>query len=116
MFDHEMQLEQIKLKKAHNNSISFSDIEKNNFRFMKDLSLPPIGHEGKALSVADSHATSTRNANQEVLDEIHNLRMKMIKKTDEMTGKVNSTKKDKDQFLLKYFMAKKQLQAINSTK
>lgn len=106
MFDHATALEQIKMKKAHNNSISFSDIEKNNFRFMKDLSLPPLGHEGKNHSVAESRATSTRNASQEVLDEIHNLRMKMIKKADSMTDKVN-IKKDKDQFLLKYFMAKK---------
>lgn len=106
MHDHAAALEQIKMKKAHNNSISFSEIEKNNFRFMKDLSLPPLGREGKDLSVVESRTTSTRNVSQEVLDEIHNLRMKMIKKSDSMTDKVN-IKKDKDQFLLKYFMAKK---------
>jgi hypothetical protein len=32
----------MKLEKANNNNISFNEIEKNHFKFKKELTLPPI--------------------------------------------------------------------------
>jgi hypothetical protein len=41
-FEYEKIIEDMKLEKANNNNLSFNEIEKNHFKFKKELTLPPI--------------------------------------------------------------------------
>jgi hypothetical protein len=43
-YEYDEQIEGMKRKKASQNDISFSQIEKSAFKFKKELSLPPIGN------------------------------------------------------------------------
>ena len=52
-YEYEQHIEDLKKKKASQNDISFSEIEKNHFKFKKELSLPPIAGN-QPSSVASS--------------------------------------------------------------
>ena len=109
-YEYEQQIEDMKIKKASANDVSFSEIERNHFKFKKELSLPPITgtpgtskHGGMShikggkteLSVIASPPSNTtpvsptrapqalnaqNNTHNQVLDEIYNLRLKVYEK------------------------------------
>jgi|LauGreDrversion4_2_1035121.scaffolds.fasta_scaffold98851_3 hypothetical protein len=134
MSDYEEKIEKMKLQKAHNNSISFSEIEKNHFKIRKDLSLPPI-----SLSGAPSGPSTTKQAEgfqsevsvqshttknsplkilrkDEMIEEIHNLRLKAYdlqeRGKDREIIKLGVTKKERQDILSQYYNAKKQLSNV----
>ena len=83
-------MEDMKLLKAHHNTISFSEIEKHQFKHKRELSLPPIGNSLHNQSVIESPKKSSSIAadlasvnerqlspskKPDMIDEIHKLRL-----------------------------------------
>ncbi len=51
----EEQMEELKQLKANQNGVSFADIEKNRFKFKKELSLPPITGSNASVHASTKH-------------------------------------------------------------
>ncbi len=89
-------MEEMRILKAHHNTISFSEIEKHQFKHKKELSLPPIGNPnstdisakhqikkgtsmesnaGSVIGGAASTVTNSPRKHNEIIDEIHKLRL-----------------------------------------
>jgi hypothetical protein len=127
-------MEDMKLHKANNNTISFAEIEKHQFKHKKELSLPPIMNgmsnqnhssvqgsprkgsvlETSVISLVNGGNTSSIHPaspikKPDVIDQIHKLRLHIHEKgeTDSNNLKVLISKKEKDQILSNYFNAKK---------
>jgi hypothetical protein len=132
--DYEEYMEDMKLHKANNNTISFAEIEKHQFKHKKELSLPPIMNgmsnqnqssvqgsprkgivlETSVISLVNGGNTSSIHPGSpikkpDVIDQIHKLRLHIHEKgeTDSNNLKVLISKKEKDQILSNYFNAKK---------
>lgn len=137
-------MDEMRALKANHNTVSFAEIEKNEFRQKKELSLPPIsqvvrdlqlndsplkkqlglnlitplGRQGAASTISQTVPSSpTRPA--EVIDEIHRLRVAAYDKNEQDKAavkqiKIQISKREKDDILSKYFSAKKQLNNISA--
>jgi hypothetical protein len=136
-------MDEMRALKAHHNTVSFAEIEKNEFRHKKELSLPPISQVVRDLQINDSPlkknalnlltplqklaassnvsqtALSSPGRHGEVIDEIHRLRVAAYDKNEQDKGavkhiKIQISKREKDDILSKYFSAKKQLNNISA--
>ncbi len=67
-FDYMQHMEEMRLLKAHHNTISFSEIEKHQFKNKKELSLPPIGYAPNAESNYADHSIKNLNRKGSTLD------------------------------------------------
>jgi hypothetical protein len=133
-------MDEMRALKAHHNTVSFAEIEKNEFRHKKELSLPPISQVVRDLHLNDSPlkkhlvtplgklaapstisqtAPSSPGRHNEVIDEIHRLRVAAYDKNEQDKAavkqiKIQISKREKDDILSKYFSAKKQLNNIST--
>ena len=124
--DYESQIEHLKLQKAHQGTLSFSEIEKNLFKYRKELSLPPISHSpsgSKSFQPSEVQSSTTRHSpakltikKDDIIDEIHNLRLKAQaieeRSHDKQLIKIGVTKKERQEILNQYYNAKKQLSSV----
>jgi hypothetical protein len=129
-------MDEMRALKAHHNTVSFAEIEKNEFRHKKELSLPPISQVVRDLQLNDSPhkknlltplgklaasqtAPSSPGRHGQVIDEIHRLRVAAYDKNEQDKAavkqiKIQISKREKDDILSKYFSAKKQLNNISA--